>query len=77
MSYEGTKTQLMSSETQIPLENLEPKFANNIDQGRLNSVQKNFVNSTRIMYKEIKRTLKFYNTYSRRSIERGDNFYGN
>ena len=32
MSYEVTKTQPMSSETQIPLENLEPKFANNIDQ---------------------------------------------
>ena len=40
MSYKGTKTQLMSSETQIPLENLEPKFANNIDQGRLNSSTK-------------------------------------
>ena len=40
-------------------------------------VQKNFVNSTRIMYKEIKRTLKFYNTYLRRSIEWGDDFYGN
>ena len=40
MSYEGTKTQPMSSETQIPLENLEPKFANNIDQERLYSSTK-------------------------------------
>ena len=30
----------MSPETQIPLENLEPKFANNIDQERLYSSTK-------------------------------------
>ena len=69
MSYEGTKTQLMSSETQIPLENLEPKFANNIDQGRLNSSTKKLREQHSNYVQRNKRTLKFYNTYSRRSIE--------